>query len=54
MRTEVFNRIRLAAREKYLDERAEKIMTNFIRMFKANLVSHAFSRWRTNNYSYLV
>ena len=54
MRMEVFSRIRRAARENYLDARAEKIMTNFARMFKANIVNHAFSRWRGNTYTYLV
>ena len=34
MRMEVFSRIRLAAREHYLESRAERIVTNFARMFK--------------------
>lgn len=54
MRMEVFSRIRRAARENHLDSRAEKIVTNFARMFKQNLVNHAFSKWRVNTYTYLV
>jgi len=34
LRMEVFSRIRLVARERYLEQNAEKIMTNFFRMFK--------------------
>lgn len=54
MRMEVFSRIRRAARENYLDARAEKIMTSFFRLCKSNVVLHAFSKWRVNAYSHLV
>jgi len=54
MRMEVFTRVRLVARENFLDAKANKIMNNFARMFKANIVNHAFSRWRTNSYTHLV
>lgn len=29
-------------------------MDNFVRMFKQNVVNHAFSRWRANVYGELV
>ena len=54
LRMEVFSRIRLVARENYLDNRAEKIMSNFCRLFKASLIKHSFSKWRANSYTYLV
>jgi hypothetical protein len=54
LRMEVWSRIRLIARENYLDTRAERILYKFTRMFKKNLTFHAFSRWRVNSYTYLV
>lgn len=54
LRMEVFSRIRRAARENHLDLKAEKVMNNFARMFKQNIVNHSFSKWRVNTYSYLV
>ena len=48
---EVFSRIRLVARENYLEQNAEKIITNFARMFKFGLEKKAFSRWRANTYN---
>lgn len=38
LRMEVFSRIRLVARERYLEVNAEKVITNFARIFKASLV----------------
>jgi hypothetical protein len=54
LRMEVFSRIRLVARERYLEQNAEKIMTNFARMFKASLVRKAFSKWRVKTYGEVV
>jgi hypothetical protein len=54
LRMEVWSRLRLVARENYLDTRAEKILSNFTRMFKKNLMFHSFSKWRVNSYTYLV
>lgn len=54
MRMEVFSRIRLVARENFLDNRAERIITNYARMLKQRLVTNAFSKWRVNNYSCMV
>jgi predicted hydrocarbon binding protein len=34
LRMEVFSRIRLVAREKYLDDNANKILNNYGRLFK--------------------
>jgi len=54
LRMEVFSRIRLVARENYLEANSEKIITNFARMFKANLVRKAYSKWRMVAYSEVV
>lgn len=54
LRMEVFSRIRLVARERYLEQNAEKILSNFARMFKASLVRKAYSKWRLISYNYLV
>lgn len=51
LRMEVFSRIRLVARERYLEANAEKIMTNFARMLKASLLKKAYSKWRMIAYS---
>lgn len=51
---EVFSRIRLVARERYLEQNAEKVMTNFFRMFKYGLEKKAFSKWRVVTYSEVV
>ena len=54
LRMEVWSRIRLAARENYLDRRAMKVCTAFFNMLKSHLVLHAFAKWRRKNYSHLV
>ena len=54
LRMEVWSRIRLAARENYLDRRAMKVCTAFCNMLKSHLVLHAFAKWRRKNYSHLV
>lgn len=51
---EVFSRIRLAARERYLDNNANRVLGNYMRLFKAALVRKAFSKWRATNYSEVV
>ena len=48
LRREVFQRIRLAAREKFLDNMAEKIAHKFFDGFKAGLLKKAWLRWREN------
>ena len=50
LRMEVFSRIRRTARENYLDNRAEKIMNNFTRMFKYGLINRYFVKWRGSSY----
>lgn len=50
LRIEVFRRIRMAAREKYLDKNAERICTNFWNMLKHSNLKKAFSRWRQNSF----
>jgi hypothetical protein len=54
LRMEVFSRIRLAARERWMDTNANKVLTNYMRIFKAALIRKAFSKWRIINYSELV
>ena len=48
LRREVFQRIRLAAREKFLDNMAEKIAHKFFDGFKSGLLKKAWLRWREN------
>ena len=54
LRMEVFSRIRLVARERFLEANAERIMTALFKMMKANIVTKAFSRWRVRCYSEVV
>ena len=51
---EVFTRIRLVARENFLDINAEKVLSNYARLFKKRLVLNAFSKWRVRNYTTMV
>jgi hypothetical protein len=46
LRIEVFRRIRMVARERFLDKNAERICTNFFNMSKHGNLKKAFSRWR--------
>ena len=48
LRREVFQRIRLAAREKFLDDTAEKIANRFFKGFKYGTLRKAWIRWREN------
>lgn len=54
LRMEVFSRIRLVARENYLDNRAQKILFNYGRLFKNRMLLNAFSKWRGRNYKSLL
>jgi hypothetical protein len=54
LRMEVFSRIRLVARERFLEANAERIMNALFKMIKANVVTKAFSRWRVRTYSNVV
>ena len=54
LRMEVFKRIRLVARERHLEANAEKIITNYARLFKQTMVRKAFSKWRVNTYGEIV
>ncbi len=54
LKQEVFSRIRLTARENYLEDNAERIVSNYGRLFKQAMLRGAFSRWRLNNYTCLV
>ena len=48
LRREVFQRIRLAAREKFLDDTAEKIANRYFNSFKYGTLRKAWLRWREN------
>jgi hypothetical protein len=50
LRIEVFQRIRMIARENYLDANAKRIITNFFNMSKHGCLKKAFSRWRQNSF----
>jgi hypothetical protein len=54
LRMEVFSRIRLVARENFLDQRAEKLLIKYARLWKQKLIGHFFSKWRVNNYKKMV
>lgn len=54
LRIEVFQRIRMVARERFLDKNAERICTNFYNMFKHANLKKVFSRWRENSFHYCV
>ena len=51
---EVFSRIRLVARERFLEANAERIMTNLFKLMKANILTKLFSRWRVRTYTDVV
>jgi hypothetical protein len=50
LRMEVFHRIRLTARENYLDREALKKLNAFFRLVKLNITKKAMVRWRKNCY----
>jgi hypothetical protein len=54
MRMEVFTRIRLVARERFLEANAERIMSNLFRLMKQNVLTRSFSKWRVRSYTEVV
>jgi hypothetical protein len=54
LRIEVFQRIRLVARENYLDKTANRKMNTFFRLMKGSLLRKAMVTWRKNSYAYCV
>ena len=54
LRMEVFSRIRLVARERFLEANAERIMTNLFKMMKENVLTRSFSKWRVRSYTEVV
>lgn len=54
LRIEVFQRIRMVARENYLDNNARRILQNFFNMSKHGCLKKAFSRWRQNSFKLCV
>mmetsp|Transcript_21292 Transcript_21292/g.32957 ORF Transcript_21292/g.32957 Transcript_21292/m.32957 type:complete len:138 (+) Transcript_21292:2180-2593(+) len=51
---EVFQRIRLVARENHLDKDALKKLNNYFRLVKNNLLKKAMVMWRKNSYAECV
>lgn len=51
---EVFQRIRLVARENYLDKDACRKMNNYFRLVKNNILRKAMVMWRKNSYAECV
>ena len=54
LRMEVFQRIRLVARENYLDKDACRKMNTYFRLVKNNLLRKAMVTWRKNSYAECV
>jgi len=50
----VFKRIRLVARENYLDKDALRKMNNFFRLTKNNILKKSMVMWRKNSYAECV
>jgi hypothetical protein len=50
LRMEVFQRIRLVARENFLDKNACRKMNNFFRLTKNNIMKKAMVTWRKNSF----
>ena len=51
---EVFQRIRLVARENYLDKDARRKLNSFFRLTKNGLLRKAMVTWRKNSYAQCV
>lgn len=54
LRMEVFQRIRLVARENFLDKDACRKMNNFFRLVKNNVMKKSMVMWRKNSYAECV
>jgi len=54
LRMEVFQRIRLVARENHLDKDACRKMNNFYRLVKMNILKKSMVTWRKNSYAECV
>ena len=54
LRMEVFQRIRLVAREKYLEDDAHRKLSRYFRLMKNNLLKKAMVTWRKNSYGECV
>ena len=54
LRQEVFQRIRMVARERHIDRVAIKACQRFFKLVKENNIKKAFSRWRENTLQLVV
>jgi hypothetical protein len=51
LRMEVFQRIRLVARENFLDKDANRKLNHFFKLMKNNNLRKAMVTWRKNSYA---
>jgi hypothetical protein len=54
LRMEVFQRIRLVARENYLDKNASRKLSSYFRLIKNSQLRKAMVTWRKNSYARCV
>lgn len=54
LRMEVFSRIRLVARERFLEANAERVCSSLFTLLKSRVLSRAFNKWRVRSYSEAV
>jgi len=51
LRMEVFQRVRLVARERFLEDDARRKMMKYFRLVKNSCLKKAMVTWRKNSYS---
>ena len=54
LRMEVFQRVRLVARERFLEDDARRKMTKYFRLVKNSMLKKAMVTWRKNSYAQCV
>lgn len=54
LRMEVFQRIRLVARENFLDKDAQRKLNHYFNLVKNNMLRKAMVTWRKNSYAECV
>jgi hypothetical protein len=54
LRMEVFQRVRLVARERFLEDDARRKMTKYFRLIKNGCLKKAMVTWRKNSYAQCV
>ena len=54
LRMEVFQRVRLVARERFLEDDARRKMSKYFRLVKNSCLKKAMVTWRKNSYAQCV